>query len=210
MRRNPLATRRGATLVEILIYSVILMLILASVYAAYSLARDYYSAAQIETEAQQAAIDASLGVARELAHASADTIVLTDSPPAITFLSAKTDEGPFLHHETTAELLWHRWHCIYLDTNDHKLKLLEIKLDTPTSEIPETAPTVGEFLADSSLEEFILGRDITEFTHEITGRNTVWFQVRSSLQPTRVASGHTAPENATTEIVLATEVPIRQ
>lgn len=205
-----MSRNKGVTLIEVLIYSVILLLILAAVHASYQIAKDYYIAAQVETEAQQAALDASLGVARELAHAAGDTIVLTESPPAITFLSAKTDAGPFLHHETTGELLWHRWHCIYLDTNDNRLVLLEIELAEPSSEIPETAPTVAEFLANGSLEEYILGRDIIEFSHQITARNTLWFQVRSSIKPNRVASGHTASEDATTEIVLATEVPIRQ
>jgi hypothetical protein len=203
---------RGVTFVELLIYCVLLLLIIAAVYASFSIARDYYAAAQIETEAQQAAIDASLGVSQELAHAARNSIVLSESPAGVVFLSAKTDQGPFLHDQTTGALLWQRWVCIYLDTGTHELKRVERLLSAPVADIPGTTPTAGELLSDNTLGHYVLGRNVTEFTRGITVDSTVWFQVRSSLTPSRMASGQAqrAGEDATTQIVLATEVPIRQ
>lgn len=202
----------GATLVEVLVYSVLVILILAGVYASYRLARDYYSAAQVEIEAQQCALDAALGVSQELAHAAGDSLVVSESPPAILFLSAKTDTGPFLHDEATGQLLWQRWVLLYLDAGSQKIKRLERVLEAPIPELPEDTPGVQEMLVDSSLEHYVLGHNIIQFSPEITVRNTLRFQVRSSLEPNRLASG-VAPrayQDARTQIVLATEVPIRQ
>jgi type II secretory pathway component PulJ len=203
---------KGTTLIELLIYCVLLLLILGAVYASYSIARDYYAAAQLETEAQQAAMDASLAVSRELAHAAEGSITLSDSPPAILFLSARTDPGPFQHDPTTGALLWQRWVCIYLDTNTNELKKLDLLLSNPVPDIPSPSPTIQTVLSDASLDEQTLAHHITEFSRGITAGPSVLFQVRSSLDATRMASGQsvTTNQDATTQIVLATEVPIRQ
>lgn len=205
-------SRLGTTLVELLIYSVLLILILGAIYASYGIARDYYSAAQVETQTQQAALDAGLSVSQELNQACAKALVSSDTPSALLFLSAKTDSGLFEHDATTGELLWQRWVCIYLDTQNNQLLCVESKLVPSTTTPPETIPTVDSLIQNTALPRRVLARDISEFSHQITGSSTVIFGVRSTTVPIRMPSGQSMPagSNNATEMILSTEVPIRQ
>lgn len=205
-------SKKGTTLVELLIYSVLLILILGAIYASYGIARDYYSAAQIETQAQQAALDASLSVSQELNQACGKALISSDAPSALLFLSAKTDSGLFEHDTATGDLLWQRWVCIFLDTQSNQLLCVEEKLTPPTATPPETVPSVESMIQNTALPRRVLARDISEFSHQITGSSTVLFGVRSTMEPTRMPSGQSMPagSNNTTEMILSTEVPIRQ
>lgn len=205
-------SRKAATLIELLIYSVLLLLLVGAILASFQIARNYYTAVQIETEAQQAALKANLSVTQELAHAAGSSITVSTTPPAVLFLSAKTDQGPFQHDETTGELLWQRWVCIYLDKASQELKYAEQLLAEPVTEIPDPPPAVATLVNDTALAKRVLAHDVSDFVPNVTTSSTVSVEVTSSLAANRMPSGQSTVkgQDTTTQIILKTEVPIRQ
>ena len=152
-------SRRGSgfTLIETLIYAVLLGMLLSGVYSAFSVSSLYWDSAQGTTEAQQECLRAMNGVNRVLSqgNASSLTVFTYGSPPhrAVTgflVLSARTAAGPF-QHDASGEILWQRWVAVYLEpdavTNGRKLRELRVReqLITPTAS-PPPVPTVNSII----------------------------------------------------------------
>ena len=147
----------GFTLVETMVYAVLLAMLLSGVYSAFSVSSLYWDSAQGTTEAQQECLRAMNGVNRVLSQGNASTLTVFayGSPPhqAVTgflVLSAKTPAGPF-QHTATGEVLWQRWVAVYLDptavTNGQKLRELRVReqLITPTAS-PPPVPTANSII----------------------------------------------------------------
>lgn len=150
-------SRRGLTLVETMVYSVLLGLLLIGVYGAFYISRLYWDSAQGTTEVQQECLRAMNGINRVLSQGNAASLtIFTYGSPAhlattgFVVLSAKTQSGNF-QHSGTGEVMWQRWVAVYLDpnavTNGQKRRELRMReqLITPTPS-PPAVPTANSII----------------------------------------------------------------
>ena len=101
--------RRGATLLELLLYCAMLGVVLTGVYATLMLGHRFYAHARAQNEAVAAALTACNQIGRSLAGgAGASFIYQADPVPACMFLSAQPPEIVF-QVDSTGLLLWQKW-----------------------------------------------------------------------------------------------------
>lgn len=152
--------RRGVTLPELLVYSVVVVLLLGAVYAAFQLSWRHYQAGRAASEAQQEALKAASAVSRALNGGLKTSLLLQADPPALRFLSADREHEPFEVNDN-GEIVWQRWVCLYYDQAAQELVLKERDLSPASSTVPDPGPTVAELINDDSLSERVLARGVT-------------------------------------------------
>ena len=203
--------KRAFTLVEILVYSLLLLMILAGIYGAFSLSRDYFSVVRTSTEVNQEAMKALLGLERELSNAAPKTIATSSNPPGVRFLSAlPTDNKPFAHDEH-GKLLWQRWMVIYLDQKGQlALKSQDI---APSATLPAQAswPDVSTLAGNSAIAARVLARNVVELAFPAAPPELFRVTVRSRMEEARFPSGRsvTFDQKSTYETTFQGEIPLR-
>lgn len=155
MRRH-----RGFTLPELLIYAVVVILLLAAVYAAFHLSWRYYQAGEAASEAQQEALKATSRVSRTLNAGLKTSLLLQNDPPALRFLSAEREHQPF-EVDDAGQIVWQRWVCLYYDQTAQQLVLKERELSPASATVPNPGPTIAELVNDNSLPKTIVARGVT-------------------------------------------------
>jgi type II secretory pathway pseudopilin PulG len=148
----------GMTLIEIMVYSVLLGLLMTGVYSAFYISKTYWDSAQGTTEVQQQCLRAMNGINRVLSQGNASSLAIFSygSPPhqattGFVVLSAKTPSGLFQHQPTTGEIMWQRWVAVYIDpnalTNGKKLRELRMReqIITPVPS-PPANPTANSII----------------------------------------------------------------
>jgi len=166
--------RSGATLVEIMVYSVLLGMLLIGVYSAFYISRLYWDSAQGTTEVQQECLRAMNGINRILSQGNAATLTVFTygAPPNHTtgflVLSAKTPSGLFQHSEA-GDVMWQRWMAVYLDpnalTNGKKLRELRVReqIITPTASppaVPSANSVINASVGPNNPPHTVIARDL--------------------------------------------------
>lgn len=125
--------RRGFTLLELLISSVLLLLMLGSAYQALVLARKYHQKLADSTQIQQETMSVLSRLERSISAASAQSLEVSPDSTAIRYVSAQTNDEFFDLDNTSGAPRWHRWVGVYLDGTTLIMKDAPIP---PTTSVP--------------------------------------------------------------------------
>lgn len=203
--------RKGFTLPEILVYSVLLLMFVTAVYGSFSLSRDYFSSMSAISEVQQEAMKGVLAVERELNHAEPSTIAISTSPVGVRLLSALPAEGQVFQHTEQGELLWQQWVVVYL--NSEGQLVAKRSPINPASALPASSlwPSVTDLASDASLESRVLARNVAEMSFPSAPAGLFRVAVRSRVEQSRLPSGRgtSTPEDAGVEATYQGEIPLR-
>lgn len=133
----------GATLIELLIYGILLLFLMAAVYGAFYMSRLYFSAAEGSTTAQQEAMKASAVMDRALADGASATLQVSTDPVGFRILSARSPETVYFLHDNEGDLLLQQWVVVWLDAETNQLMMGTQPLDTPVDDPANAAPNEG-------------------------------------------------------------------
>jgi len=183
---------RGFTLVELMVYSVLLGLLMTGVYTAFYISRAYYDSAQGTTEVQQECLKALNGISRVLGQGNASTTTVQASPlVGFRILSARTTTGVFQHEASTGNVVWQRWAVVYHDVPSREVRLKEVTgTGLPGTQIPNSPPAITSVAADGSVGVKVLGRQISNLALTFTPATPstaalMTFTIESTVQSQR-------------------------
>lgn len=183
--------RRGFTLVEIMVYSLLLGLLMTGVYSAFYISRAYYDSAQGTTEVQQECLKALNGISRVLGQGNSSTVVVQSSPiVGFRILSARTTTGVYAHEASSGNVQWQRWAVVYYDSAAKEVRLKEVTgTGLPGTQVPNNPPAITAVASDGSGFK-PLGRQISNLALSFTPAtpNTaalMSFTIESTVQSQR-------------------------
>jgi len=173
--------RRGATLVEVIVYCALLGLLLTAIYQVLiGCARAYVEYLSV-TELERGVMIATTRVTWELAESNSGSIRIDTNPSGIVFASPQNAQGLF-QYDASGNLLWQKYVCYYLDTATRKLVRKEEYLTTPETSAPAipTGKTTSYFKNSTSLVSTWSAPAITTFTP--SGASPVSLTIAASAQ----------------------------
>lgn len=174
---------RGATLIELLIYGILLLFLMAAVYGAFYMSRLYFSAAEGSTTAQQEAMKGSAMIDRILSDGAAATVEVSNDPPGFRILSARTDQGAF-QHEQDGDVLWQQWVCIYLDTETNELRMRTQPLNTAVADpaAAQPSPSFDQLVGDNNLPTRVVAGSIRNLEFPAAQPGSVGYTLTSETE----------------------------
>ena len=153
---------RGMSIVEVMVYSVLIGLVLTGIYGILTSSMKYYRITEVRSDLQQNGIKAISGILGDMMGTPKSTIVMGTNPDGVFFVSSRKSDG---NHEfdNYGMLKWQKWVCYYLEQNTdgtYNLVKKESPISTPSSD-PGTAPytTVSQFAA-ASLQKHKIAENI--------------------------------------------------
>ncbi|MBS2039900.1 prepilin-type N-terminal cleavage/methylation domain-containing protein [bacterium] len=149
--------RRGFTLIELVISSVILLLMLFGCYEALVLARKYHQKLSDSSQIQQETMSVLSRLERNLACASAESLEVSPDHGAMRFISARGDNEFFDLDPTSGTPLWHRWVGFYLDGTSLIWKEATI---APSTSLPGFFPSIDDIKLDTTARKVELSKQV--------------------------------------------------
>lgn len=160
--------KRGATLVELMVYTSLLGLLLGSIYAVFAASMRYFRVAQAATELQADAQKTVLNLVADLSDSNASSIKIGSNPTGIIFISPRNQYGDF-SYDSGGDLYWQKWVCYYRESTTNKLIRKEMYLPanvnppgTPSTSIPSNATLTTTYF------QTLLGARTTTVAEDIT------------------------------------------
>ncbi len=139
-------SRRGSTIIEVMVASAILLLMLGVLYLLMVGGLRYFQQARAYQNVQ---MESTLGLRKllaELQDSRASTVVYRQNPTShVVFLSAclpHPNAGPVVH-APDGHVQWQKWVCYR--ANGSNLERDELPLGAPTTTPPSPAPVYGAF-----------------------------------------------------------------
>lgn len=192
---------RGFTLIEVSVYSLVLLLLLGGVFMVVEGGLRYFRQAEAQETVNQQASIALARVRQELANASQSGVYLQKAPREhILFLSPFGKKGSgqdqYEYGVDGSQVLWKKWVCFYVDSED-RLVRAESELSTPVLEPSDEKPL--KFNKD------ILPLPAETVAHNVVGLDFQYFPppavIRVSVE-TRATTG----SDRTTSITMLSSV----
>lgn len=164
MRTGYFQKRRttGTTLIEIMVYAALLGMFFYCIYGVLIASMRYFRIARATVEIQQQAMNAIANLSRDISQTKAEKIIIDTNPTGIIFPSPVDSEGKY-SFDSSGELLWQKWICYYIDTNDGENYLFkkEYKIAPTTDPVaPVSMDTTAEF-KNASLHRRTIAKNIT-------------------------------------------------
>lgn len=154
----PVSSRkRGFTLIELMISSVILLLMLGAAYEALVLARKYHQKLADSSQIQQETMNVLSRLERSISAASAESLEVSPDSSAVRFISAHTDQEFFDLDPTSGGPRWQRWVGFYLDNTTLIWKEQTIAASTA---LPASFPTIDAIKLDTSARKVDLSKQV--------------------------------------------------
>lgn len=157
-------TRRpaGETLLELLLYSALLLMMLGGLGMAATLGSRSLQSTGTATEIGREGGVAMAAVVRELQNTRQEVLRVDPTPVGLVLLSPRTSSGPYQHDEA-GRLIWQRWVAFYLQQRNGVPLLIrkELPLGAPTSTLPSSIPSVATLQGNSNLRERVVARQVT-------------------------------------------------
>lgn len=183
--------RRGMTLPEVMVYSVLIGLVLTGIYGILTSSMKYYRITEIRSDLQQNAIKAVSGILGDMMGTPRSTIMMsTATPSGVFFVSSRKTDG---NHEfdSSGLLIWQKWVCYYLEANtngSYNLVRKEVALSTPSS-TPGLPPytSVAQFAA-ANLQKHLIAKDIQSMAitfDSATSCYSINIQLDKTTDPTK-------------------------
>lgn len=165
-------SRRGFTLLEVMVYAVLLGIMMTAMYlllrTTLGFMRETNATASLQASAQRTAVKITTELAQ--AHKGVGNIVAGTNPNGIVFLSPRPGSGSTMY-DTAGNQLWRQWVCYYYDAPNGRIMRGEINLTTPTTTPPSCPYTVLNFTGLPGNK--LVADKVTGFTLTLTGGATL-------------------------------------
>ena len=162
MMNNEFSRRRGTTLIEALVYTVIFGLVLTCIYWVLIASMRYYSVANDSIDLQQSALNSMSTLVQDLCESQSTSIYTFTSPSGILFVSPRDSSNQYTY-DAKMNLQYQKWVCYYVGTSNGVNYLYKKELTiTPTAD-PAVVPgyaTTSDFAGDSALPKRTIGKYI--------------------------------------------------
>lgn len=115
--------KKGSTLSELLLYSVLLMLVLSVAYTFFRLAQGYVHKTRAQVELQQNVGLAGASLVRDLSEAWSDAVTsfpnasAPSAPAGVVFLMARDSQNRFVYEVASGYPIWQRYVGYFLDAD---------------------------------------------------------------------------------------------
>jgi len=160
------------TLVELLVYTSLVGLPLACIYAVFAASMRYFRVAQAATELQADAQKTVVHLVSDLADSRISTVKVGTNPTGVIVLSPRDQFGSYVYYDFDGDLYWQKWVCYYLETSNSTLVRKELYLPntvnppgTPATSLPSNSTlTTSYFQSLSGAHTRTVATDCTAFT----------------------------------------------
>lgn len=170
MRRHQLR-HNGFTLLEVIIYGLILSILMTAMYlllrTTFNFMRVTNATASLQASAQKAAVKITNELAQ--AHRGAGNIVVGTNPNGVVFLSP-TSSNARINYDASGNIMWQRWVCFYYDAAEGDIMRGEIPI-TPTATPPMCPYQPSNFTGFAT--NMLVEDNATNFTVTLSGSATV-------------------------------------
>lgn len=165
---------KGATLIEMLVYSSLFIVVFTGVYMVFDASVKYYYITQSNVWVQQGALNAVSQLSREVAESNLSSVVLyNSSPEGIVFMTPRSSANTISYNTTSGyegKPYWQKYVCYYLytDPSDSSKKAVyrkEIAVTALDAPAPSGTYTTSYFATGggASLSYKIAAYNITSF-----------------------------------------------
>jgi hypothetical protein len=174
--RHSKSYRRGFSLIELTIYSSLLLFLMGSVYFVLVTGLHYFRLGDVFKETQGQAILAMRKMRNEIANTTPAAISLVEATPEDNMVFLSPDElypnqTDFWTYNGFQELEWKKWVCFYHDSTNQELIRAELTEPTAPASIPQqlTPLPLGGFTIATGEGRRVLAREVSqlEFVREI-------------------------------------------
>jgi hypothetical protein len=177
--------KRGATLIEILVYASLIGVVLLGVYSTLIYCLKYYKAADTMVTLQENALTGIMNISNELIDSRAGTtniLISTSGTIGIAFPSPKGINNNAYIFNKDGQMGWQKWLCYYVEPQDNGTKNLVMK------EIPVTPINYGSpgAIPYSTIDGFASASSANSSTNSIV-RKTIARNVGNFLVTPDVA-----------------------
>lgn len=132
-RSGPRA-RRGFTLIELIIYCVILGYVTYAVYEVFRGTQKYFAQADASVMVAQSAYATMKRIVVEMSESKASLVVTSSSPTSgVIFPSPRLDGSAVRSYDGGQRPNFQQWVCIYLDASTSTFRRKTIAIATPTN-----------------------------------------------------------------------------
>jgi type II secretory pathway pseudopilin PulG len=115
---------KGFTLIETLVYSVLLIIILGTMYTILSGAMENYYTIRSGVDVQKASISSVNRITKELSESNLASIAFYKTKPkGIVFMSPKTADNMIEINQTTGKPYWQKYVCYYMEDDPSDISL---------------------------------------------------------------------------------------
>jgi len=178
------AERRGATLIEVLVWTALFLFILSVIYGSLVMGMDAYRRTENFATVQQQAMTALRDVSQEMANAPRASVP-TPTVNTVVLASARDGAGK-LHYDDQGQVLWQAWVTYYVTGQG----LMRSRLPfTPSATLPTAIPTSSAIRSSGSathrvvaatVESLVVNLATSSADLELVAANDLWG--RTSVQ----------------------------
>lgn len=158
---------KGATLIETLIYCVVMGLVFTGIYSIFSSALSSYYTTSASIEVQRAALSATNMICKELSESNLSSVYIYSSTsathPGIVFMSPRNSSEGITIDTSTGKPYWQGYVAYYVDTDPTDSSLYAIfrkeqplSSQTATPSSPNPTYNTDYFAAASSLKSRVV------------------------------------------------------
>jgi type II secretory pathway pseudopilin PulG len=168
--KRTIKSRKAFTLVEVMVYSVLIGVVLAGVYGTLIFSMRYFNAINKISELQDQVLIALSRLEMDISETSVLTSNTTTSDEkskandSIIFAAYKDSSGQYMFNADTGKPKLQSWICYYLESDGqgtHNLVIKRKKIDPPSDTIPATPPDITN---DTSIPRQVIARKISRLT----------------------------------------------
>ncbi|MHB2019469.1 MAG: PulJ/GspJ family protein [Candidatus Xenobia bacterium] len=176
--------KRGFTLVETAIYTMLLSLALTAIYSVLSAGLHYFTTTRVGTDLEQGCLRTLTDLEAELVESDAGTVSIGVATPGISFASPRDGLGQITFF--WGGMQWQKFVCYYVN-NVGQLVRVESAI-TPTIAVPfnQVSSYTPDLMAGRKLASRLLAEDVTSFSASVTGHQVSLCMTSSGRDANRV------------------------
>jgi Tfp pilus assembly protein PilV len=162
-------TKKGVTLIEVMIYSLLVGIVLTGVYGTLIFSLRYFQTINTISSLQDSVLITLSKIETEMSETRAAAITVSTSPPGVMFPTLKNTQNQYLFNNN-GQAMWQGWASYYLQTNEDGTKNLVMKkvnLSTPRAVNPGIPPysSVAQF-ASANVAPQLISRNVNHLKIE--------------------------------------------
>ncbi|MFH1453501.1 MAG: hypothetical protein ABIH00_05935 [Armatimonadota bacterium] len=166
--------RKGATIVEMLVYAALFGLVFTGIYMVFNASIKYYHVTKSNIWVQQASLNAINQLSRELFESSLDSVILySSSPKGVVFMSPRKTDNTVEYNSTSGyegQPYWQKFICYYMyaDPENPAKNMIyrkEIAVTPASAPYSSSTYTTSYFATGggSGLSHKVIANDISDF-----------------------------------------------
>ena len=185
--------KKGLTLIEVLIYSMLMIFILTGIYSVFTASMQNYHLISSTIDVQKASLNTVHRLAKELSESKLSYIKLYGTDPkGIVFLSPRNNNGVFQYYMNASDSndsnnqkpMWQKYVVYYVDTDPEDSSSKAIIRKTEMLTTPSVSPTFNpqsisyyQSLSGTSIPKNVLAHKVYSATFYWLNSGTVTYSI---------------------------------